>query len=416
MRRNPSRLPSPRQRLLRLALPVLLALPAGHGLASTPAVPAGDGTERPVPTREAIDAALRRAMSATGARGIAMAVVDDGRVVLVTSAGDRNAAGDPLLTDTVMYGASLTKAAFAYMVMQLVDEGLVDLDRPIGEYLDRPLPCHPTERKYAPWRDLAGDPRWRRITPRMLLSHSTGFANFAFLEPDGKLRIHFEPGSRYAYSGEGYILMQFVLERGLGLDVGEEMQRRVFDRFGMVNTSMQWRDGFATNLADGWRLDGTAVPHDERSKVRAAGSMDTTPADMARFAAAYVRGDGLSRRARAELTRPQLVITTARQFPTLQPVVPADRRWPGLAAGLGVEVFQGPQGQGFLKGGHNEWTGNMWVCLERNRRCVLILANDVRAESAFPQLVEFVLGETGAPWRFKYGDMAFWRQEVVDKP
>lgn len=72
-----------------------------------------------------------------------------------------------------------------------------------------------------------------RLTPRILLTHSADFAKFAFLEPDGKLRIHFEPGSRYAYSGEGMILLQFVLERGLGLDVGVEMQRRVFDRFGM---------------------------------------------------------------------------------------------------------------------------------------------------------------------------------------
>ena len=106
--------------------------------------------------------------------------------------------------------------------------------------------------------------------------------------------MHFDPGQRYAYSGEGLILLQFVLERGLGLDVGAEMQRRVFDRFGMTNTSMQWRADFAANLADGWRADGSVEPHDERSKVRAAGSMDSTITDLARFAAGYMRGDGLS--------------------------------------------------------------------------------------------------------------------------
>ena len=46
----------------------------------------------------------------------------------------------------------------------------------------------------------------------MLLTHSSGFANFSWVEPDEKLRIHFEPGSRYAYSGEGIILLQFALE------------------------------------------------------------------------------------------------------------------------------------------------------------------------------------------------------------
>ncbi len=58
----------------------------------------------------------------------------------------------------------------------------------------------------------------------MALTHSTGFHNFWFIEPDRKLRIHFDPGSRYSYSGEGFSLLQFVIEqgastKGLGLDV-----------------------------------------------------------------------------------------------------------------------------------------------------------------------------------------------------
>jgi CubicO group peptidase (beta-lactamase class C family) len=362
-----------------------------------------------VPTEAALDAEVARAMAATQSRGLAIAVIDRGRVVRVRSYGARNAAGAPLQTNTIMYGASLTKSAFAYMVMQLVEEGCLDLDRPLAEYLDRPLPEYPTENKYAPWVDLAGDDRWRSITARHALTHSVGFANFAFVEPDGKLRFHFDPGMRYAYSGEGMILLQFAIERGLGLDVGIEMQRRVFDRFGMTNTSMMWRPEFATNLADGWRADGSVEPHDERSKVRAAGSMDTTIDDIARFAAGYVRGEGLSAKARAELTKPQLPITTASQFPSLQAELPIDQRSKDLAAGLGVIAFRGPQGAGFMKGGHNDSTGNTLVCVERGQRCVVILANDVRAEPAFPRLVEFVLGNTGAPWHWEYGDMAFWK-------
>ncbi len=364
-----------------------------------------------VPAASELDAEAARAMAATGAKGLAIAVIDDGRVVHVRSYGARNAAGDPLQDATIMYGASLTKAAFAYMAMQLVDEKKLDLDRPIGEYLAKPLPDYPTEDKYAPWRDLAGDERWRRITPRILLTHSAGFANFAFVEPDGKLRIHFDPGGRYAYSGEGMILLQFVLERGLGLDVGAEMQRRVFDRFGMKNTSMIWRPDFAANLADGWDIDGKPVPHDERSKVRAAGSMDTTIADIARFAAAYVRGEGLSPESFAELVKAQLPITTASQFPSLQPELPEAQRRRDLAAGLGVIVFDGPKGPGFMKGGHNDSTGNTLVCVQRGRRCVVILSNDVRAERAFPRLVKFAIGDTGVPWRWEYGEAAFWERE-----
>ncbi|WP_422016385.1 serine hydrolase domain-containing protein [Roseateles sp.] len=361
----------------------------------------------PLPSRTAIDDEVARLMAATQARGIAVAVIEDGQVRHVRAYGQRNAAGEPLLQDTVMYGASLTKAVFAYTVMQLVEAGKLDLDRPLAAYLDKPLPDYPDDRRYGPWSGLAGDARWRQLTARMLLTHSSGFANFAFLEPDGRLRMHFDPGTRYAYSGEGLILLQFVLEQGLGLDLGAEMQRRVFDRFGMTRTSMTWRADFAANLADGWTEDGKAEPHDPRSKVRAAGSMDTTIADMARLAAGVIDGEGLSARGAAAMTQPGLPITTASQFPTFQPELPLAERRTDLAAGLGVVTFLGPQGPGFYKGGHNDSTGNTWVCVKPGKRCVVILANDVRAERAFPALVRFILGETGVPWRWEYGGLPF---------
>lgn len=390
---------SPARKLLR----AWACLAASAALVGSPAFAADP------PDAGALDAVVARAMAATGSRGLAVAVIDRGRVAYVRTYGVRDGAGRPLERDTVMYAASLTKAAFAYLVMQLVDEGRLDLDRPLASYLPAPLPSYSGEDRYASWNDLDGDERWRRVTARHVLTHATGFANFGFLEPDGKLRFHFEPGGRYGYSGDGFILLQFVLERGLGLDVGEEMRRRIFERFGMTRTSMMWRADFAENLADGWRLDGTVEPHDERSTPRAAGSMDSTIADLARFVAGYVRGDGLTRASRAALVRPQLPITTASQFPSLQPEAPPGRRHAGLAAGLGVIAFTGPKGPGFMKGGHNDSTANMLVCLERSQRCVLLLSNDVRSEPAFPRLVAFVLGETGLPWEWEYGGMSFWK-------
>lgn len=385
---------------MKLALPLLSVLAVlSVGVAAARA----EAKVWQIPSGAEIDAEAQRVMAGTGAKGIAIAVIDNGRVVHVSSHGLRNVAGAPLQTDTVMYGASLTKAVFAYTVMQLVDEGKIGLDVPIERYLDQPLPAYTdlqVEDRYARWSDLAGDDRWRKLTPRILLSHSAGFANFGFLEPDGKLRFHFEPGTRYAYSGDGLILLQFVLEQGLGLDLGIEMQRRVFDRFGMANTSMTWRPDFRDNLADGWDMNGRPEPHDERSRVRAAGSMDTTIADFSRFAAAFMRGEGLSRLARLEITRAQLPITTRTQFPTLQAELPPKERRSDLAAGLGVIVFKGPQGPGFEKGGHNDITGNSWICVERRRRCVVLLSNDVRAEAAFAGLVRFIIGETGAPYDF----------------
>jgi CubicO group peptidase (beta-lactamase class C family) len=372
------------------------------------------GRAAPVPRFASVDAAVHKVMAKTGARGLALAIIDNGRVGYVQAYGVRNARGDPLKTDTIMYGASLTKTVFAYTVLQLVDEGKLALDTPIAAYLDKPLPEYDTEAiypdKYGPYRDLATDPRWKRITARTVLTHSTGFRNFSWDEPDEKLRIHSDPGLRYSYSGEGMILLQFVIENGrrdlgLGLDLGKLTQAN-FDGLGMARTSLQWRPDFRPNLADGFDDQGKAVPHDERSKVRVAGSMDTTIADLAKFVAALTRHEGLSAASYAEMLKPQLHIGTAHQFPNFAPELPIERQRKDLSAGLGVITFNGPQGRGFFKGGHDSQTANMLVCIEKTKRCVLILSNDVRAEAGFAELVKFVLGDTGVPFDWEYGDRA----------
>lgn len=375
---------------MRLATITLSWVLACSGCASVPSTDGAVGAE--------LDATARRLMQREGVEGLALAVIEKGKVVHVAAYGHRNVQRDlPLTRNTVMYGASLTKAAFAWMLMQLVDEGRLDLDASVADLLPRPLP------EYEEFTDLAGDERWRRLTPRILLTHASGFANFRWLEPDGKLRFHRQPGERYGYSGEGFYILQLVLEQGLQLDVATEMQRRVFDRFDMTRTSMQWRADFAGDLADGYRADGTLEPHDERSSASAAGSMDTTIGDQASLWAGIVRGEGLSAASRAELVRGQLAIRSAHQFPTLTAAdAAAENARVTLAAGLGLVTFADASGPAWFKGGHNDSTGNMVICLEATLRCAVMLSNDVRAERLYPDLARAILGDTRMPWRWEY--------------
>jgi len=346
---------------------------------------------------DAIDAEVQRLMTDADVKGMALAVIDSGQLVHVAAFGHRNIERDlPLLDDTIMYGASLTKTAFSYMVLQLVDEGTFEIDKPLVDYLPKPI------ESYEDYNDLADDNRREVLTARHVLTHSTGFANFRWLEDDQKLRFHFNPGERYAYSGEGFYLLQLALEQGLGLDVKAEMQTRVFDRFKMTNTSMQWRPDFAKNLADGYAMDGSYEPHDERSNVSAAGSMDTTIEDQGRMWAGIMRGDGLSENARSELVRPQLDIVSAHQFPTLLEGRDPRATEIGLSAGLGLVTFGQGNDKVWFKGGHNPWTGNMVVCRELEQRCVVMLANSVRAELIYPDIAAFALGNTGMPWWWEY--------------
>lgn len=380
---------------MRLAALICVAAVAGCASTSSPVSAPLRGA--------ALDARIEALMAREQVVGMAVAVVEHGEITHVGAYGLRNREQAlPLETDTIMYGASVTKAAFAYMVMQLVDEGRLDLDRSIADYLPRPLP------QYEDYADLAGDERWRQLTPRILLTHRSGFANMRWLEEDQKLRFHFTPGEHYAYSNEGIWVLQTVLEQGLGLDVGAEMQTRVFDRFGMTRTSMQWRDDFAGNLADGYAMDGAFEPHDRRDNVAAAGSMDTTITDQARMWRAMFAGVGLFPESRAEWVRAQFPIRTTQKFPTIQFYNTNDRRGEAsnLSASLVGETWNGPDGRRyFSKGGHNDWTGNLVICEETQQRCLIMLGNSVRAEVIYPEIIALVLGETDFPFWWIYPEL-----------
>lgn len=356
------------------------------------------------------DQAIERDIRAAGVPGLAIAVIRRGRIERVKAYGYRDVERAlPLTPDTVMYAASTTKLLFAYAVMTLVDDGRVDLDRPIAEMLPEPLPAY---EKYA---DLADDPRWRRITPRMLLSHTAGFPNFRFFTRDGrydehaKLTIEFEPGSRFAYSGEGINLLQFVIEKGLGIDVDALIRERVFDRFAMTRSAMTWRDDFAANLAIGYDERGAALGHKRRGSVRAAGSMDTTIADYARFVAGLVRCEGLRAPTCVQMRRVQIAIDSVQQFPTLAENTTTDNDAIALGYGLGAAVYASQRGPAFFKSGHDDGTNNMVLCLVASEDCVVVFSNSSNGEGVFTRLIAATLGEACFPW--------FWENYVpYDRP
>lgn len=381
--------------LRRWAIPLFAA--AGlSACANTGALRRADGQR--IDTAR-IDAQVERLMHEARIPGLALAIVADGKVAHIRAYGQRDREQSlPLTTDTVMYGASLTKALFGYLVLQLVEEGRVDLDRSIADYLKKPLP------EYEKYKDLAGDERWRQLTPRMLLSHTSGFANFRFFAPDGrfdehgKLKFYFDPGTRYAYSGEGINLLQFVLENGLDMDVGQLMQQRVYDRFGMRRSSMTWRDDFADNVAIGYAADGKALGHRQRRGVRAAGSMDTTIADYAAFLAGLQRGEGLSEASRKELLRAQVAIHSKRQFPTLAPETTDENRAIALSYALGWGVYTSPLGVVNFKGGDDDGWKNWSALIADRKLAVLIMSNSDNAKGIYKYLTDAVLGDTCLPW------------------
>lgn len=339
-----------------------------------------------------IDGTVTRLMHAARVPGIGIAILNGGKVVYLKAYGVRDKEKNlPLTPDSVMTAASLSKVAFAYMVMQLVDEGVVDLDKPVYQYLPKALP------EYDAYKDLANDLRYKKITARMLLSHTSGFPNWRRFTEDGKLSINFEPGSRFAYSGEGIDLLQLVVESATKKPLSELMRDRVFQPLGMTRTSMVWEDRFESDYTNGYDEEEHSLGPQRRRRADAAGSMQTTVADFARFMEAVMQGKGLRKQAREQMLRAQIQILSKHEFPTFSTETTDENKTIRLSYGLGWGLYWPPYGEAFFKEGHDEGLRHYTVCFDKPGTGIVIMTNSSNGEGIYKELLETLLRNTYTP-------------------
>jgi len=342
---------------------------------------------------EEIDRTVLRLMRAAEVTGVGISIFDHGKVGYLKAYGFRDTQKKlPLTKDSVMAGASFTKVVFAYLTMQLVDDGILDLDKPVQSYLPTPLPDYPA------YRDLAADPRYTKITPRMLLSHTSGFPNFRGLNPDLKLNINFEPASRYAYSGEGILLLQLVVETITKRPLKDLMQDRVFQPLGMSRTSMISEERFENDYANGYDEWQRSLGHQQRKSANAAGSMQTTTlSDFTKFMQAVIEGKGLRKSTRELMLSPQIRISSKHQFPTLEASTSNENKAIRLSYALGWGLYSSPYGKAFFKEGHDEGFRNYTVVFDKSKDGIVIMTNSSNGEGIFKELLETLLRNTFTP-------------------
>ncbi len=213
-----------------------LATSAGAALTACVATPArafeGISASR-FPLPAPLDA-LPRWMRLASVPGVSVAVLDRDRTTTQGFGVTRAGGADAVNADTVFEAASLSKPVFAYLVLRLAAENVIDLDKPLGEYL--PLP-NPTDEAARP------------ITARHVLSHTTGWRNWRVAR-DHTLTADFTPGSRFGYSGEGYYFLQRVVERLTGKGILRLTRERVFEPLGMRRSSYMSRPDLEVNRAE----------------------------------------------------------------------------------------------------------------------------------------------------------------------
>ena len=247
--------------------------PAPSGAASAPA---------------AFDARVQDLMASVQVPGLQLAIVRDGRVSVRAYGLADAKAGTPVDENTVFEAASLGKPVFAFAVLKLAASGAFDLDRPLDAYLAEPY---------------LKDPRSRLVTARLVLSHRSGLPNW---RPRGKdLAFAFDPGTRFSYSGEGFVWLQKAVEASTKEPFDGLLRRLVFEPAGMRSSSYVWQDSYAATKA--WGHDEAGTRDQERKMPplpNAAWSLHTTAGDLGRFLVAIFERRGLPDRVVREMLQP----------------------------------------------------------------------------------------------------------------
>lgn len=340
-----------------------------------------------------LDTTILQIMDKSGVTGLLCAIINDSKIVYQKAFGFGDKSTGVLNdAETIFSAASFSKTVFAYLIMLLVEDGIIDLDKPLQEYLNKPI------QEYPNYEDLNGDQQAGWITARMVLSHSTGFPNWRFLTNDGKLRIMFEPGSRFSYSGEGISLLQMIVEKITGKGLELLSQEMVFEPLGMEHTSYVWQEKFEENYA---------VPHDQyerakmlkrRRKADAAGSTQTTAGDYARFLLGILNAKGKREISMNTMLNTQIAIKSESMFGPGAWKDTDSNDQIKLSWGLGWGRFNTKHGRAFFHTGHDFGWQNYTVTYFDKGIGVVLLSNSDNFESVAREIVEKTIGDEYSPF------------------
>ena len=346
------------------------------------------------------DKKIEALMASAKVTGMAITVFNNNEPVYKKTFGYKRAdTKEPLRESTNIYGASLSKVVFAMLVMKLVEEGVIDLDKPLQQYLPKLIyEYQPLMKWHDNYKDLKNDTLYQKITARMCLDHTTGFANWRWYEPDQKLRVNFTPGSKYEYSGEGLVYLQVVIEKMLNKSLEELMQEKIFKPLGMINSSYKWQQRFETDYSFGHDANGKLYQKDKDNDARSASTLETTLDDYTAFTKGVLKNLILKPSTTANMFTPQIRIRTVQQF---GPNSTRDTTaWDAiqLGYGLGWGLLQTRYGTGAFKEGHGDGFQHYTIIFPKTGIGIIIMANSDNGESIFKYLLENLISDTFTPW------------------
>ncbi len=338
--------------MVSISLRVALGLAVGAHVALPAEVMAASSTTLASPT--AVTRSLERLMREAGVSGAAIAQIEQGQLQWVAVAGER-APGEPVTVDTVFNAASLTKPLFATLFLHQAAEGEMGLDDGLAQDWVDP--------------DIAKDPLRFELTPRLALSHQSGFVNWRGGKP---LSFTFAPGERHEYSGEGYEYLRRALERRTQLSYSALALKSIFGPVGMTASYLGWDEQLDGRVAVGF--DERGQPHRRgnlrKAKPNAAAYLFTTIGDYGRFAAWVARGADLPPALWHEMQQPQ-----------------ARHQNPAENFGLGWHVLEVDGDAVLWHDGREPGVRNLVVVLPESGEALVLLTNSDNGELLMRALI-----------------------------
>jgi len=333
------------KRLLSVVLAVILSAGVcAPGHAATVATASGKRVDA-----SAVDTFLKARMKTLGIPGLSIAIINNGEIVYHRELGVADVTtGQPVDANSIFEAASLSKPLFAYFAMRMVEKGVIDLDRPLYFYLPDP--------------EMETDQRYRSVTARMVLDHTTGFPNWRWFDPadpalkikPGEFYMKFDPGKKFYYSGEAYNYLSRVIAHNAHLDMkalDELFQREVARPLGMAHAVFTWDDYLYDHKVTGhkngkpdYAVWPAGNPSDNSMTFNAAGGLHINAIDYARFLIAVMDDKGLRKRSMDEMLKQQVVVPQdSSAF-----ISDGETGWT-----LGFAIKPTPYGQAFEHGGNN---------------------------------------------------------------
>ncbi len=296
---------------------------------------------------------------------IGIGIINQGKLQQIRLFGNKKE-DSPVSYNTIYKVASLTKPVIALVTLKLIESGKLKLDEALYHYYIDP--------------DIKDTQEIKLLTPRIILSHQTGFPNWRYLDKDNILKFEFKPGTKYQYSGEGFEFLRKFLENKFSKSIEQLAQELLFKPLKMNDTHFTWdKDMDENRYAQEHDENGKPIDFKKHQYANAAANLLTTIEDYSKFMVHILDGAGLSTKLYQEMMTKQV------------------NEKQGIDFGLGWEIFNDiGQGEFALQHtGGDYGIKTLALILPKSKRGLVIFTNSENGIKVWGKIIREYFGEIG---------------------